>query len=238
MKKSTIYHRFFGDFNLSEELLTLTDPELLHQLKTVLRFKVGDDLVLVSNKKEALVSINSLSPKEGTVFIRETNEEKDPVKRVLHLYLSLLKRDNFELAVAKAVECGATTITPIITSRTIKTGLNKERIIRIIKEGAEQSGRMIIPSLNPTLSFRDALLHSVTLGNVGFIGDTTLPTETSPTLPLNKNLALFIGPEGGFSEEELLLAKRQSIVPFSLGESILRAETAVIVAVHRFSQGN
>lgn len=222
-------HRFIGDFDFSEKEVEITNPENIKQIKDVLRLEVSDLLILCDGKGiEVEVKILEITKNEifcGIVKKLKNNE----LKKKVSLYLAILKKENFELAVQKAVECGISEIIPIITERTIKTGLNIERLNKIIKEASEQSGQTYLPTLKETMKFSDAIKN---IGlTYGIIFDLS-GSEFRPDKNAN-SVSIFVGPEGGFTENEILEAKNFGIVTASLGNLTLRAETATIVATYR-----
>jgi len=241
-------HRFIGDFDLSKMVVEINNPENIKQIKNVLRLGVGDVLILCDGAgMEAQAMITSLS--KGSIIVEilkqknsENSLEKSKMKinKEVNLYLAILKKENFELAVQKAVECGVSKIIPVITERTIKTGLNKIRLEKIIKEASEQSGRNIVPALLDTINFKEALSkrHFDTKDEES--GEKIIFHFTDQEYKPNKNTknaSIFIGPEGGFTEKEIALAKDFGYKVTSLGSFTLRAETAAIVGTYRVIQG-
>ncbi len=220
-----------GDFDLSGKELTITNRELVNQLKNVFRLKAGNIIFLADGKlKEAEAEIAKIfaSQIELKILSVKENENESPVYGVL--YASILKKQNFELVVQKAVEAGIKEITPIIAARTIKTGISQERLKTIIKEAAEQSERGILPKLNLPLNFKEAL-EIAKSNDANFIFDQIglLAAKDIKEKSGNK-IGIFIGPEGGWTEEELNLAKENGCKIANLGKLVLRAETAAIVA--------
>lgn len=132
------------------------------------------------------------------------------------------------MAAQKTVEVGVASITPIITERTIKIGLNVPRLEKIILEANEQCGQNIVPLLFPILNFKDAIEGA--LGEkVIFHPDADLYVPNKSA----KNISIFVGPEGGFTENEIKLAKDFGFTVASLGSLILRGETAAIIGTYR-----
>ncbi len=217
-------HRFIG---------RIEDKEISRQIRDILRLKAGESVILSDGQgNDELVEITGMS-KEITYKVVKKLEKTGPERKV-SLYLSILKKENFELAVQKAVECGVSSIIPIITERTVKTGLNTERLEKIIREASEQSGRSIVPSLSPILNFKDALVEASDsdekiifhLVEAGY-----KPNKEA------KNISILVGPEGGFTEKEIELAKSFGFTPASLGNLTLRGETAAMVGTYRAVQG-
>jgi 16S rRNA (uracil1498-N3)-methyltransferase len=115
---------------------------------------------------------------------------------------------------------------PIITERTIKLGLNQERLLKIVKEAAEQSGRGMVPEIVEPLKLAEAIIQAQE-NDVNFF--CHFSKKRLNKLVSKGQIGLFIGPEGGWSDEEVKMAKKANFEVVSLGENVLRAETAAIV---------
>ncbi|MCF7833849.1 MAG: 16S rRNA (uracil(1498)-N(3))-methyltransferase [Candidatus Pacebacteria bacterium] len=219
-------HRFIGDYNLNKDFITITDLSQVKQIKNVLKLNINEHIFLSDGMgKEIEAEIQNIQKEQIMVKkVVEIITEKENKK--VNLYLAILKKENFELAVQKAVECGVSEITPILTKRTIKTGIKKDRLEKIIKEACEQSGRNIIPKINEITTFENALQE-------GQKNDRKVifhfSKEEYSNIPDIKSIAIFIGPEGGFTDTEISFAREQKYEICSLGDHTLRAETACIV---------
>lgn len=230
-------HRFIGKYDLSKNEVDITDPKIVSQIKVVLRLKKGDKIILSDGKgNSATVIINFLSDKKITCIVDKIERPADAGSsgeaRKVNLYLAILKKENFELATQKAVECGISNIIPVITERTIKTGLNISRLEKIILEASEQSGRNIIPTLSPILEFKDAIANASGQKIIfHLVNDPYIPNKDA------EETSIFIGPEGGFTEKEIDLAKNSSFKVASLGSLTLRGETAAIIGTYRAVHG-
>lgn len=230
-------HRFIGNFNLSGTTTEITDTKITKQIKGVLHLKKGEKIILSDGKgKEAEMILDLVSSAKVTGTLKQIKKENNTANsqtlRKVNLYLAILKKENFELAVQKAVEVGVASITPIITERTIKTGLNIDRLNKIIREASEQSGRNILPTLSPILEFKNALENAN--------GEKIIFHLTTEEYKVNKNakeISIFIGPEGGFTEKEIAWANYAEFKEYSLGPLTLRGETAAIVATYRAVTG-
>jgi 16S rRNA (uracil1498-N3)-methyltransferase len=226
-------NRFIGDFDLSKNKVEITNPENIKQIKGVLRMQKGDVIILSDGKgNSAEVTIDSISPDKIVCFVNETTSARTVLAQIkqVNLYLAILKKENFELAVQKAVECGVSNITPVITERTIKTGLNIARLEKIILEASEQCGQDIVPTLSPILKFENALAFGMSAGEkiIFHVGENNFYKPDSSA----KSTSIFIGPEGGFTDKEVSLAKESGYKVASLGPLVLRGETATIVATY------
>jgi 16S rRNA (uracil1498-N3)-methyltransferase len=223
-------HRFIGPWDFSKSDIEITNPENIKQIRSVLRLEIGEQLILSDGAgHEALASISHIDSKKVICKILKIEKVVENSRKV-NLYLAILKKENFELAVQKMVECGVSKIIPVITERTVKTGLNFERLEKIVLEASEQSGRSIVPELSPILSFKDALedgKNSKEKIVFHFVENKYTPDKKADSV------SIFIGPEGGFTDKEVEEAKESDYKVASLGENTLRGETAAIVATYR-----
>jgi len=223
-------HRFIGSFDLTAERLLIREPGLLHQLRDVLKFRAGEKLILANGRgAEALCEIAAVDKNAVELKVLERGEGNEPKRRVI-LYCAILKRENFEYAIGKAVECGASVIVPLVTAHTVKLGLNLERLRKIAQEAAEQCGRAIVPEITDALKFA-AALKAAGENDVNYFFDAS-GDEFARARPLAATVGVWIGPEGGWEEFELNATHGAGFAVASLGPLILRAETAATVAVY------
>lgn len=206
--------------------LTLRDEKLAHQLRSVFRFKTGDSVIMFDDSGfEYVTSIANLTNKEVDVTILEKNTSCVTQKKNVHIFQSLIKKDNFEWILEKCTEIGVKEFTPVISERTEKKNLNHERGNTIMIEASEQSGRCDVPKLHHTKSLAAILLEhgnnliAFHLGGERFDVEKTLNTH---------DIKVLIGPEGGWSDKEVELMTSVGIKIYSLGTQTLRAETAAI----------
>ena len=222
-------HRFIGNFDFNQNKIIVTEKNFINQAKNVLRLKVGDGLILCDGKmNEAEAKILLLAKNKSELEISEITKNKNEPENNIILYCPILKKENFEWALQKAVEIGVKEIAPIITDRTVKLGLNKERLEKIIKEAAEQSGRGILPVLREAINFDLALKQAKENDLNLFFQAGYLPLGHS--MSKFKKIGVFVGPEGGWTEDEIKITQSNGFTLVGLGKTVLRAETAVIVA--------
>jgi 16S rRNA (uracil1498-N3)-methyltransferase len=223
-------HRFIGNFDLTAERLLVRDPDFVHQLRDVLKLHAGEPVVLCDGQgAEALCTVRAVDKAAIEVSIGSRGAGNDPERRII-LYCAILKRENFEYAVEKAVECGVAKIIPIVTARTVKLGLNIERLEKIAQEAAEQCGRAVVPAIGAAVKFRDAL-KGAPENDVNYLFDAG-GEEFVRSKMLAQAAGVWIGPEGGWEEFETAAAREAGLIISSLGPLVLRAETAVTVAVY------
>jgi 16S rRNA (uracil1498-N3)-methyltransferase len=232
-------HRFMCELERVGTMMAITKPELIFQIHTVLRLEPNEKIIVTDGKgKVTVCKIMSTSPHIIEVLELSIHHEDIHQTPRLHAFLAVLKKDNFELAAQKMTEIGITDVTPIITDRTIKKGLDRERLERIIKEAVEQSGQSVLPTVHDELDFDQAIYEAVRdYGHIVCFEEDADPTPNP--LPKgegvkykNTSLAFFVGPEGGWTPNELELFTREKAIRVSLGDTTLRGETAAILGAY------
>lgn len=220
-------HRFFVEEKIpASGEFSVADETLLNQWRNVLRMEEGDKAILFNGDgSESLCEFVSLSKKSAVLKVVETKNGLVPAREAT-LYMALIKKDNFELVLEKATELGVSRIVPVQCARSEKKGVNYERAEKILREAAEQSGRATVPTIGDIISV-EKIPNSVVVfdprGQISarefFAKHTVAP------------ISVFIGPEGGFTDEEMESFHSRTIPIVSTGSQILRAETAAIVAL-------
>lgn len=225
-------HRFIGDFDFSKKIFKLSSVELVSQLKHVLRFTIGDELILCNSKGvQARCRIQIIDKKDITVTLQEVLPVVKQNIRNVTLYCALLKRENFEWVAQKATEVGIAKLVPLISDRTVKLTINTNRIQKIMKEASEQCGRTVVPELGNSVYFSGVLGEMVKEFDIVVVCDRVGKEFSSFSIKKDARIAVCIGPEGGWSEGEYAIIKQTpKIVCVSLGTLTLRAETAAIIA--------
>lgn len=213
----------------------IAGDEFTH-LKKVLRLKAGDEVLLFDGKGlELKAVIDSVGRDSAEVAITGPSMRKAESPIEITLLQGILKGDKPEFVVQKATELGATAIVFFETSRTvpvIKEGRTREaRLKKAAIEAAKQCGRTVLPEIAIT-DFRRALEVPSSLKIM--MMEEGAKEGLSEVLKKHagaKNIALLVGPEGGLSDEEEVLAAFRGFIAASLGPRILRAETAAIAAI-------
>lgn len=225
-------HRFYVSQPLGEDVV-IKDVSVINQWSKVFRYKEGDFVILFNgDSSEYYFCIRSLKNKECTLKLEKTIPSFIPTKKI-NLYLSVIKKDNFELVVQKATELGVHAIIPILGDHSEKKGLNEERLRKIAIEASEQCGRGDIPHLYPITTLKEALESNLSEANslVLQMGGLSFSDKKLEDILKNSSaINVFIGPEGGWSENEIETFKNKGLTFVSLGETVLRAETAAITA--------
>jgi 16S rRNA (uracil1498-N3)-methyltransferase len=212
-----------------------------HHLLNVLRREVGSKITVLNGRgAEYEVVIREIGPDFVTgEIVAVINRVTEPRIKI-RLAQSLPKADKFELLLQKNTEIGVSSFQPMFTERsTIKlergTILKKEeRWGKIISEAAEQAGRKIIPELEPVRNWKqvmDTLSDQPGLILIPWEGEreSSLKKVLEGTSETPEMVTIFIGPEGGFSQNEVNQARDRGAVPVTLGPRILRTETAGLV---------
>lgn len=230
-------HRFFVVHGLSRESSTVevNDPQLFHQLKSVLRLKPGDRVILLDNTGfEYEAEIMSFSNHGAEFHILSQRKSAGEPRRNVTLYQALPKKLSlFELVLQKGTEVGVKTFVPLITERTERKEISKiTRLSRVLQEAAEQSGRGMIPKLLSPTTFNECLelvkdkARQPRVFAVLFDPHGEMLQKPRGDL---EECHIFVGPEGGFTKKELLETKSYGIKVVTAGSRILRTETAGMV---------
>ena len=238
-QKGIIMQRFFVEpFQVLEEehRITLTGPDLNH-MKNVLRMRIGEDVwISDGSEKEYHCTIEEFQEDSAVLHILYAQESQYELPSRIYLFQGLPKGDKMELIIQKAVELGVYEIVPVATKRAVvKLDPKKEktklaRWQQIAEAAAKQSKRSLIPEIMPVISLREAFARSQKM-QVRLI-----PYERAEGMEKTREIlkgirpgdevAVFIGPEGGFEEAEIEEAMKAQIKPVTLGKRILRTETA------------
>lgn len=230
-------HKFFTE-EIEENEALITGDDHKHLWK-VLRLKAGDE-VLINDLKEMdfLGRIASIDKERTVVDLQRRIMENNESPVTITLYQGLPKSGKMDLIVQKNTELGVNRIVPVITERVIVKNSSEykkmDRLRRIILEASKQSKRSWIPEITEPCDFKDILpemlSHDVLLvpyENARKYGVSQLKLE----LPFIRSCGILIGPEGGFSEEEIGMLEESGAKIVTLGKRILRTETAGFVSV-------
>lgn len=226
-------HRFYVDEPLPNKgRYDVEDTKVIHHAADVVRLRSGEPIALFNGVMEVIGEVDVCAKRELSLHIQRVLHE-DKRKEVV-LYQSIVKGDHMDLIVEKTTEVGVTRIVPLISDRTIKTGLRLDRMQRIAIEASEQSGRIAVPTVSDIMPLREAIVDAKKQGYRICVCDFS-----SKQLHLRADdvpMAIFVGPEGGWSDAERALFEAESIQLVSLGNTVLRAETAAIVSVYLCAQ--
>lgn len=232
-------HYFFITPNQLQDGRVSFSDDQAQQIHRVLRLRPGQRVMVLDNSGWAYeVELTLVSRKETAGEVADRQPAIGEPAVTLTLYQSVVKWDRFEWVLQKGTEVGITRFVPVITERSLLKAndtINPNKVARwqrIIVEAAEQSRRGRLPELAPTVNLLEAM--AACSAEASLIpweeaeGGMTIGTALASRRP--QSVALFIGPEGGFTEDEVAAGRRRGIIPVSLGRRILRAETAAVVA--------
>lgn len=227
-------YKFFVDNNSIIDNKVFIYGENANHIINSLRCKIGEKIEISSGDGfDYLCSIEEvLKDKVIAKIIDCFGNESEPNIKIT-LYQGLPKAEKMELIIQKCVELGIDEIVPINTNRTIvkldgKEDKKLKRWNKISEVAAKQSRRGKIPKIQPIINF-DKAIKEAFKNNLNIIPYEKETKNNIKSIIKNfkgKNIGVFIGPEGGFSEKEIELAINNNIMPITLGKRILRTETA------------
>ena len=230
-------HRFFAESSaIGEKEIRLTGADVNH-IRKVLRMREGEEILISDGQgRDFHCRIEAIEEEEVTAQILWVLDGNAELASDITLFQGLPKGDKMEFIIQKCVELGVARIVPVNTKRTIvKLDAKKEqaRIKRwsgISESAAKQSGRGRIPEVTGVKSFAEALEEARKL-NMCLIPyelarDMAQTREVLSSIKPGMSVGIFIGPEGGFEEEEVEQAEAAGARPITLGRRILRTETA------------
>lgn len=228
--------RFFIDY-IPEETAVLTGADGKHIAKS-LRMHPGENLILCDSiGTDYHCEIDRIDGETVTVRILNFCRSVSEPSVYATLYQAFPKADKMDTVVQKAVELGVSRIVPVTTARCIsrpdaKAARKKgERWQKIAEEAAKQSGRGVIPQVAAPMDLQGAVLEAAPEGITLFFYEGGGESIASLVQPQDRSVSIFIGPEGGFTEEEVAFAKENGARVVTLGPRILRTETAPIAAL-------
>jgi len=234
-------HRFFiSGENLCGGQVVLSGRQA-HQIRNVLRMAPGDQIIVLDNTGyEYVAAITDVARQRAVGRIMDKQPAQGEPRTQITLYQALLAREKFEWVLQKCTEVGVTRFVPVVTQRTIvrrADTITPHRLARwkgIVTEAAEQSGRGRIPQLECPVKLADALAGLRAFDRCLIASPQAVSRTLRELLQAGGSgpaaIALLIGPEGGFSDEEITAACEKGAVAMSLGKRILRTETAAVVA--------
>ena len=219
--------------SIHDNQAVISGQDYRHMVK-VLRLKEGDEVTLFDTDSiEYHGKIAGIGKNELQVDIigSERVYRESPIN--IKLFQSIAKGDKMDYIIEKATELGVSSIVPMVTERVqYRPGGNKKtRWQKIAVEASKQCGRTVPTELEDILQFKDALLscnHNSLRIILHVNTELSVKNHLKSTLQTPQNIILFIGPEGGFTDNEVLLAKEMGFIPLGLGPRVLRTETASV----------
>ena len=230
--------RIFVSFvNIKDNMATIEGSDV-NYLKNVMRLNVGDEIsVMDSKSKEYSAKLAKMEDKKIIAELLAEKHPKSEPKMKVTVAQSIPKNPKMDLIIQKVTELGALQVIPVKAERSIvKLTKDKEesrinRWQKIAKEAAEQSGRLIIPFVQPLKDFKELLMLKNDFDQCVILWEMEKDRTIKKFLQENKhikNLLVLIGPEGGFSHEEVDEALAAGFISVNIGNRIVRTETAAI----------
>ena len=226
--------RYFAE--IDQEYFVHLNKDDEHHVLHVMRMKKGDEIEIVSNQKVFLCRLDDTNPLKISM-IHEIATDVE-ISEDVTLLFALTKGDKIDLVLQKATELGVKKVALIQSERTVVKYDDKDlekksqRFIKIMKEASEQSRRVIVPEFLGVFNLKS--LPPQVFSDVNFVAyekDASKVDESFEGLQKGKSVSVLIGPEGGFSEQEINNLTKLGFIRTSLGKRILRAETAAIYAL-------
>ncbi len=237
-------HRFFVPPEWIDGQKVTLSEDTAHQIRHVLRMGAGDHLIVLDDSGwEREVELSHVGQNVAMGYVVAEHLAAGEPRTRISLYQGVLKAQKLEWVLQKGTELGLVEFIPLVCERSVVGDLEDVdrklgRWQRIIREAAEQSRRGRQPVLRPAMLFTQACQRAMRSGGLALV-----PWEEEKATGLKAmlnaggdegkrpfSLSLFIGPEGGLSEDEIKVARSYHVQPVSLGPRILRAETAGLVA--------
>lgn len=233
-------HFFISTNDVNADRITICDKENFHHIARVLRAKIGETLSLIDeNQTQYTVVVESIDSKSVTTKVVDSRKSNHILGLQLYLIQAVLKTDAQNFVVQKATELGVKGIIPfvgdnsVIKPSVVDTKIDKWQ--KIANEAVKQCERADFPIVSKRTTLKDFLTNKDFTVKIACVErDQSMTLKAclkSLKITPDTRVALLIGPEGGFSATELKLLNESDIYRVSLGELILRAETAVISAL-------
>ena len=233
--------QLFYNKNLHKESTFLTfDKEESRHIISVLRKKEGD-VLMITNGNHLLfkAKIRVANNKRCQVQIVAVTEKESPRKYNLSIAIAPTKsNDRLEWFLEKATEIGVDEVCPILCKHSERKTIKTARLAKVLLSAMKQSLQYKLPVLQELASFKDCVLKDFKGQKfIAYCQESSTKTLQSQ-IKKDTNILILIGPEGGFSSNEIEMALENNFIPVSLGANRLRTETAGIVATHTVSLAN
>ncbi|MFA5789371.1 MAG: 16S rRNA (uracil(1498)-N(3))-methyltransferase [Candidatus Gracilibacteria bacterium] len=206
----------------------------VHYLRDVLRLKPNDELELLDGSGLVHAArIETLTPDRVSCQVFSSRPSESEPRTKITLAQALPKSSKMDFIVEKCTELGVGRIIPMLTSRTIAQGVKLERWRKLAKEAAEQSGRAIIPEISDSLKLAEVLKlkDQFDLALIPWESEKENSLKSVFTVHRPSSIVFLIGPEGGFTKEEVEAARQAGFILVSLGKRIMRTETAGLATI-------
>ena len=232
------FRSFFVNPNNIDNNHFFLDEIESHHIINVLRLKLYDNIYLINGEGVAYkANIEKISKDKVSGTITEEFPGFGEPLCEINLAVGLIKPSRMQWAIEKSTECGVANIFPIEMDRSIKRSFNIKRYKSIIKSSAKQCARSMIPNIYEPQPLLNWLADQINIPIIVCLQNSKNILELKNSLPKEcDKISLIIGPEGGFTNSEILMLKKYNSLFISLGNRRLRTESAVVSAVSIISQ--
>lgn len=238
-----MYHFFVEPSQIQDKQITITGSDVNH-IRNVIRLKAGDEISISNglDGRDYHCGIAEITEEEVRCELRFIKEDGVELPAKVYLFQGLPKGDKMEFIIQKMVELGVYEIIPVAMQRCVvklDDRKAKSKLIRwqgIAEAASKQSKRGIIPQIHEVMSYKEALQYASSMQHklvpyemeesLEGAGGMTATRKAIESVQAGDKVAVFIGPEGGFAEEEIREAISYGMKPITLGKRILRTETA------------
>lgn len=223
----------------SQAKLKIHNPELIHQIKNVLRLKPGheEEISFIDGKHPSyfICQLKSLEKDLAEFKILEKKNSERELEQKIHFLLPIIKADAFEFMLRKLTELGVQEFTPVTFARSQKSAIeklkstkNQERLSKIMQEAVEQCEGCVLPQLNSAIDLENAISQLDSSSQKLFASERLSLYTEEKTFKNSGEMVLLCGPEGGLTQVEVDFLQKNSFLDLSLGKRLLKAETAAI----------
>jgi 16S rRNA (uracil1498-N3)-methyltransferase len=229
---------YHSEINVNHKDLIISDSEH-HHLNKVLRKKINDKVYLTNGNGYLFeATINNINTKSTHLKILNSKKESS-MDYSLNIAIAPTKKiDRFEWFLEKAIEIGVSSITPLICKYNERKSLNYTRLNKIAVSAMKQSLQTYLPKIEPIVNIKEYIESNQCKQKYIAHCKNFKKLHLSKIIKNRTNSSIIIGPEGGFTDDEINLAVDYNFIPVSLGNNRLRTETAGIVACQTFSDVN
>jgi len=229
---------YHSEINVNDNDLIISDSEH-HHLNKVLRKKINDKVYLTDGNGYLFeATINNINLKSTHLKIINSTK-KFSMDYNLHIAIAPTKKiDRFELFLEKAIEIGVSSITPLVCKYNERKSLNYTRLNKIAVSAMKQSLQTYLPKIEPIVSIKEFIESNQCEQKYIAHCKNSKKVHLSKIIKRKTNSSIIIGPEGGFTDDEISLAMDYNFIPVSLGNNRLRTETAGIASCQTFSDVN
>jgi 16S rRNA (uracil1498-N3)-methyltransferase len=225
-------NRFFIDKKIKKDQEIRVEGENFHHCIVVLKHRVDDDILIFDiDENEFFCKILEIKKTFMLVQVQYLHPKKNTNEPNIKVYQSIPKGKSIEDIIEKSVELGVKEFIPVISARTIKRSKEiKKRWLEIIKTATKQCGRTDLMKISEPIGYQDIFCKNNSALKIIFYENSKNKITKKLFVPI-KDVSIIIGPEGGFTQDEVTLANENEFIDLSLGDTVLRSSTALILSI-------